>query len=461
MPRLHSKYIAYNRFGYGINPTETSSITDAQSWLTAQLKPVKLDETIWNTELAYQYYKNYRLQKQAEKEARANKKRNVEQTQTMQMQDDGNALKKRFNRQAKLATYLSAKYAIETNNGLQAQLLDFFSNHFSVTSNGFAMRALAPLLEIEAIGPNLTGKFADLLLAVESHPAMLIYLNNEQSIGPDSAFAKKRKNKGLNENLAREILELHTLGVDGGYSQQDVIELAKAITGWSVANPLKEDEQGFVYRDKAHQPGNRTVLGKTYKQKGMEQGKAILQDLANHPSCIHFVCTKLVRHFIADEADLTIVEEMKKAWQKSQGDIKTVMTALINHPNSWQPKQQKFKTPREFLISSYRLGNVPFEGKYQKAFINMLEMMGQQPFSAGSPAGYKTERNAWDGPDAILNRIDWANEYAKQVKQDPLALAKAAIGESLSDKTYLFLSRAESRQQALAMLLMSPEFQFK
>ncbi|EWH09659.1 hypothetical protein DS2_11843 [Catenovulum agarivorans DS-2] len=442
--------IAYQRFGYGVNPNQTLVESNHKTWLINQLKPIFPDSSIWSLAKAYEYQAQYRKMRMEERKGN--------QSEAQMQQSD--KFKKKFYQQSKLASYYSAQFAIETENGLQARLLDFFSNHFSVTASGNVMRALAPLLEIEAIAPNLTGKFSDLLLAVESHPAMLVYLNNEQSVGPDSQLAKKRKNKGLNENLAREILELHTLGVDGGYNQQDVIELAKAITGWSVANPIREDTIGFIYRQRTHQPGKRKVLGKTYSQKGMEQGKAILQDLAVHPATAKFVCTKLVRHFISDQPNQQIVQTMQAAWKKTDGDIKAVITAMIEHPESWREDRQKFKTPREFLISSYRLSDIQYKGKQQRAFMNSLEMMGQKPFSAGSPAGFKDERNAWDGPDALLNRIDWANAYAKQVKKDPLELAKAAFGESLSANTYTFLKRAESRQQALAMLLMSPEFQF-
>lgn len=184
--------------------------------------------------------------------------------------------------------------AIRSPNSVSWRLLDFFSNHFSVTALGQKMVALAPTLEREAIAPNMLGNFEDMVLAVMHHPTMLIYLNNDRSFGPNSKIGQRSK-KGLNENLAREMMELHTLGVNGGYSQADVIELAKGITGWSVALPLKDYKVGFYYRDSGHEPGDRTLLGKNYAQKGEAQGIAMIKALARHPATAKHLCLKLAK----------------------------------------------------------------------------------------------------------------------------------------------------------------------
>tara|TARA_B110000003_G_C16653214_1_gene535224 strand:+ start:6376 stop:6969 length:594 start_codon:yes stop_codon:yes gene_type:complete len=193
-----------------------------------------------------------------------------------------------------------------------------------------------------------------MLIAIEQHPAMLSYLNNEKSFGPGSAMGRRKK-VGLNENLAREILELHTLGVGGGYSLQDIQELAMAISGWSVSRPNKNDEPaGFVYREYGHQPGKRTVLGKKYGQRGTRQGEAILRDIAHHPPTAKYVSFKLAQHLVADQPPEKLVSAMDKTWAKTDGNIKAMVTTLVNHDSAWHVPAQKYKAPREYVVSALR-----------------------------------------------------------------------------------------------------------
>jgi uncharacterized protein (DUF1800 family) len=347
---------------------------------------------------------------------------------------------------------------LKTDNSFQFRLLDFFSNHFSVTAKGFAMKVLAPTLEREAIAENLDGHFYEMLIAVEQHPAMLIYLNNEKSTGPDSPIGKKNKRKGLNENLAREILELHTLGVDGGYTQQDVIELAKTITGWSVSNSNTKKE-GFVFKAEMHQPGKRNILGREYKGEGVLEGESVLRDLAKHPSTARYICSKLVRHFISDQPEPDLVDAMVKTWLKTEGHLKEVLTTLIQHPKAWSVEQQKFKTPREFFVSSHRAcGHRTIDNKYLR---ESFKALGQAPFNAGSPAGYEDTRDAWDGSEALMTRIDWAEKFGSSVKKNAVEIASSALGKQLKPTTKQVLQTAESNQQALVLFLMSPEFQLR
>ncbi len=319
------------------------------------------------------------------------------------------------------------------------------------------MTALAPTLEREAIGPNLLGQFEDMLMAVVQHPAMLIYLNNQKSFGPDSRLG--RKGRGLNENLAREIMELHTLGVDGGYSQHDVTELAKGITGWSVARPTNTEQAGFKFRRAGHQPGSRLLLGKSYRQQGIKQGEAMLRDLANHPATARFVCTKIVDHFISDAPLPSLVNKLVSTWQATQGNIKAVITTLINAEESWNIAVKKFKTPRELVISTFRaLGSSNLK---QRQLYYAMFSLGQQPFQAGSPAGYSDKQQDWDGGSALIARIDWTSMLSSRVKSSTNAIAvlKSSLGDSVSQHSYQMITRAESQQQALTLLLMSPEFQ--
>ena len=374
------------------------------------------------------------------------------------MLSDSKARKKELYAQSQFFTKDTLLNAITTKYPLQARLLDFFSNHFSVSDHNNKMKLLAPFLEREAIAPNLTGKFAELLIAVLQHPTMLVYLNNESSIGANSKLALRSKGKGLNENLAREILELHTLGVNGGYVQNDIEELAMAISGWSVHRRSRKPS-GFYYRPQAHQPGSRTVLKKDYKAGGIEQAEAILRDLAKHPSTAVFMSEKLARHFVSDEPDPALVKSMKDVWLTTEGNIAEVMRMMIDHPASWKSTLAKYKTPREFLISACRLCGLSAKRLMDAPLLTSLEQLGQAPFNAGSPAGFSDQVMDWTGGEALLNRIDWVNQFAGAVKVDAVKLAKQTMPTILSSRTLSFVQRAESQRQALALLLMSPEFQ--
>ena len=346
--------------------------------------------------------------------------------------------------------------AIRSPDSLSWRLLDFFSNHFSVTAQGQKMVALAPTLEREAIAPNMLGNFENMLLAVMHHPCMLIYLNNDRSFGANSKIGKRSK-KGLNENLAREMMELHTLGVNGGYTQADVIELAKGITGWSVALPLKDYKVGFYYRENRHEPGKRTLLGKTYAQPGEAQGIAMITDLARHPATAKHLCFQLAKHFISDNPSQSLQDKMVKRWQQTNGNIKQVMIAMINAPESWQPQSLKFKTPREFVISAHRALN--FTPKNHQSLIWALNLLGQSPFKANSPEGYGDIEANWNGPSALMSRIDWSSQLVKRrARINPQRLSQRLFADNLSDNTQSLIQHAESRPNALTLLLMSPEF---
>ena len=317
------------------------------------------------------------------------------------------------------------------------------------------MAALAPTLEREAIAPHVLGKFDEMLLAVVKHPAMLIYLNNEKSFGPNSKMGKK--GKGLNENLAREILELHTLGVNGGYSQNDVIELAKGITGWTVNNPKKDKDTGFKFNPAGHEPGTRTLLGKTYKQKDIKQGEAMLKDIAAHPSTTKYLCFKLARHFINDKPSASLLAALETTWLKTGGDIKQVMHTLIDSPESWLPQQEKFKSPGDFIFSTLRA--LQLKQMKAKHLLYSFISLGQKPFNAGSPAGYGDEHTDWDGGSALMARIDWVNSISPMSKVNAEQVMLNSFSASLSQHSYQIISRAESRKLALTLVLMSPEFQ--
>ena len=453
----HLAVIATNRFGMGARDHEIKEAqSDPQGWLRMHLITPVMDKTLPDSSTVISQYADFRARKKAEKAG--------------QKSSNQNSMMAPLRR-----TYFQfcsdiLTSSITSDYSFSWRLLDFFSNHFSVSAQGGLMTPLAPTLEREAIAPNLFGSFADLLIAVEKHPAMLIYLDNEKSIGPDSRQAnylkkKSKKLRGMNENLAREILELHTMGVNGGYQLEDIQELAKAITGWSVARPEKKEGHGFLFRERAHQPGQRTVLGKTYPDTQTSQGEAILRDLAAHPATARYVSWKLARHLISDQPPPALVDKMQEQWLKTGGNLNEVITVLIQHPQSWHVEQRKLKTPREFLVSVCRATDSLSPRKrnaeqQSRMLVNTLTAMGHRPFGAGSPAGFADVSSAWDGSDALLTRIDWANRWVESLKKrtDPLALADAILGQQTVSDSRTIISRAESRQQGLSLLLLSPEF---
>jgi uncharacterized protein (DUF1800 family) len=440
--------IAVNRFGYGCTNDELQLASkDVKAWCANQLEPIAFSKGLpSSSEVLVAAHEYRRAKKQAKQSGQALDNKIKKQSRT-------------FHQQLVTDTIYSA---VKTEYGVSFRLFDFLSNHFSVSAQGRLMVGLAPTLEREAIAPNLLGNFEDLLLAVVRHPAMLVYLNNEQSFGHNSKLGKRKKSKGLNENLAREILELHTLGVDGGYTQSDVIALAKALTGWSVARAKNKQQSGFQFRAQGHEPGSQTLLGKQYPAKGKQQAQDMLRDLARNPKTASYVCQKLLFHFVGEDIDKLALNNMTKAWAATNGNIKQVMLAMFNTDSVWQLQHpQKFKTPRDFVISAARLLDV--DGKQLKKFsLSALINMGQKPLAAGSPAGYNDDNESWLTPSALMVRADWAMMVASRYKRaNTESLMQGKLAGSISDKTYLSVVRAESREQGLALLLMSPEFQWR
>ena len=358
------------------------------------------------------------------------------------------------------------RYAVTTPDGFAERLVRFWSNHFAVSIDKRPALLYAAPMEREAIRLNAFARFEDLLLAVERHPAMLRYLDNVKSIGDDSRLARRlqgRRDLGLNENLAREILELHTLGVDGGYAQADVTELARAITGWST--PLAREAidaapaEAFVFRANAHEGGTRTVLGRRYADAGLDQGRAILRDLAVHPATARHVCTKLARHFVADDPPPSTVERMARAWHDTGGRLADVYRAMVDSPEAWHSQARKFKSPDDYLVSALRaLGRPAPIAKLQP----VLAQLGEPAFTPRSPAGFPDTTAAWSGGDALYKRIQAAQRVAALADTaEPSTTARVALGAQLDDATALAVRRAESARSGLALLFASPAFQWR
>lgn len=351
--------------------------------------------------------------------------------------------------------------AMMVDCGFAERLVVFWSNHFCISaSKGELARMWAGAFEREAIRPHVLGRFADMLKAVEQHPAMLFFLDNQQSLGPDSRAGQNRK-RGLNENLAREIMELHTLGVGGGYTQEDVTSLARIITGWTFAG--RQGQLGapgsFVFNANAHQPGPQRLLGKTYEATGLAQGEAALADIARHPSTANFIATKFVRHFVADDPPQALVARLRDVFIKTDGDLKALATALVDSDEAWEAPLTKMRSPYDFLVASGRLlARVPED---PGGYLGNLNLLGQPLWTPAGPNGFPDTSAAWAAPEGMKLRLDIASQMGARLGPniDPLDLLEFAAADAASIETRRTIERAESRQQALALLLMSPELQ--
>ena len=492
---------ALNRFGLGAQPGERQRIGEPRDWLLAQLQPESIPVAFQSLPDSRDYLQRefaYNRERVAERRAqRANSSNDAASTKTdAAMKSDGDSqdavekVKNNFRKtfgQDQLAE-LAARYrsATTTEAGFRERLVHFWSNHFAISVDKRPAALYAAPMEREAIRPHVAGRFADMLLAAETHPGMLRYLDNVQSVGEGSMLATRSgrrqrrrqgddmpdqpaRKRGLNENLAREILELHTLGVEGGYTQADVTEFARAITGWGT--PLVRDrregaanmQSAFVFRASAHEPGARSVLGKRYAEGGVEQGRAILADLARHPATAKHLALKLARHFVADAPPPALVERMAAAYLKNDGDLAVVYRTMIESDLAWSTEARKFKQPDDFIVSALRAGGID-AGAAPQQTVGLLQRLGQPPFTPRSPAGFADTAQDWTGPDALWKRVQVAQALAQRVPRqqlDPLRVAEDVFGNSLDAETTTALQRAESERDGLALLFASPAFQWR
>ncbi|CAN5385907.1 DUF1800 family protein [soil metagenome] len=348
------------------------------------------------------------------------------------------------------------RQAIMAPNGLAERMAAFWSGHFCISEKREHVRGIAGAYEREAIRSNVFGRFAELLVAVVQHPAMLSYLDNLRSTGPNSP-AGKRLDRGINENLAREILELHTLGVDGGYTQADVTSFAKVLTGWTVASGNRPNGGQFVFNARMHEPGPITVLGRRYADMGEEQGLGVLADIARHPATARHIATKLVRHFISQDAPAATVAEVEAAFTKTDGDLAEVTKAVVRAKDSLTIAPRKVLPPYDLLVASCRALDISPDDKF---ILGTLNNLGQRLWDVPSPQGWPEDDEYWAAPDALVERIDWVSKLAGFVSVDDVAgRGREVLGTSFRVETEAAIARAENRLQGIALLLLSSEFQ--
>jgi uncharacterized protein (DUF1800 family) len=342
--------------------------------------------------------------------------------------------------------------------GFAERLAAFWTNHFAIGLKASRITAfMAGAFEREAVRPHVLGRFEDMLVAVTQHPAMLAYLDNVRSVGPNSPVGVRR-GSGLNENHAREILELHTVGVDGGYRQADIAALARVLTGWTVAR-TGDDAGRFRFDPRRHEPGAQTVLGVRHAENGVEQGEAVLRDLAARPETARHVAFKLARSFCADDPPQELVERLAAAFLGSGGDLKHVASTMVRAEAAWDPAFRKFRSPQEFLWSSLRALHLSIP---PRLVLQILRTLGHPLWDAPSPQGFSDVTSTWLAPDALTDRLDVAERLAMTATvDDPTALVDAVLGPDASAETRDAVRHAETRRQGLALLLMSREFQWR
>jgi uncharacterized protein (DUF1800 family) len=497
-------HLALIRFGLGPRPGEAAGLRDPHAWLVAQSArtPVGLAaafgslptstayfqrEIAYLREVAAERMKDGRGKKNARppaasaalndaamRDASAQQMYQAQATSGRSPRPGINNFRRQFGADLLAETRARYSWSLSTPDGFSERLTRFWSNHFAVSLDKRAASLYAMPMEREAIRPRVSGRFEDLLVAVVRHPAMLRYLDNVASVGDDSPAAKRGEQRarqanrklGINENLAREIMELHTLGVDGGYTQADVTEFAQALTGWSMPRPRQllggTPTSAFAFNPQTHEPGPRTVLGKRYAESGEDQARAILHDLARHPATAKHVATKLARHFVADTPPPVVVDRLTKAYLASDGQLSRVYRALIDSPEAWNAANRKLRQPDDWLVAALRAGGVELRDQLRPA-MTLLARMGQPTLTPRSPAGYSDLAEDWSGADALLKRVQAAQVLADWIARDrePLTLAEGALGPRLDADTSLALRRADSPQQAYALLFASPAFQWR
>jgi uncharacterized protein (DUF1800 family) len=468
----YSPAIAANRFGLGARPGDLSAIgSDARAWLDAQLHgpaPAVAGVGLRDSASILREAGDVRRQIQAQRRAASADRAALAASSSAEVL----ALVMRLP-QLYRPIYIAEvqgrlRSAVATDRPWIERLVYFWSNHFAVSVDKLVVLGIAGSLEREAIRPHLLGNFRDLLLAVEQHPAMLLYLDNQRSVGPNSMLAqraaRRERTLGLNENLAREILELHTLGVDAGYTQADVTSFAKVLTGWSlgggeVAGAMQSGTNGeFLFRPLLHEPGTQTVFHRRYGQSDQAQGRAALADLARSSATARHIATKLARHFIADDPPPAAVARIAAAFERSDGDLPQVYRALLSCEQAWQVPLAKYKTPQDYLLSIYRGLQLPVADAPRS--IAGFGLLGQRQFAPGSPAGWPDRSDDWDGASALMKRIEFADTVAQRLggTRAVLDLGPQLLGANYSEATRTSLSHAATDAQALTLLLTAPEF---
>ena len=355
---------------------------------------------------------------------------------------------------------------IHTQSGFRERLVAFWADHFTAKGSAFLYQYAETLYINEAVRAHIAGNFADLLISCVSHPMMLHYLDQDASVGPNSRYAKRRGNgRGLNENLAREVLELHTLGVNGPYDQADVRALAHVFTGMGRGR-----DQRFIFRNRVAEPGPQRLLGQDYSQRpSLQRIKTVLRDLAAHPATAAHIAQKLAVHFVADTPPPALVADLAATYLETGGRLMALYDVLLNHPTAWAMPATNIRPPLEFMSASLRALSVP-QGRMSglelrdinRLFLAPLKVMGQVWQKPAGPDGWAEEDAAWITPQGIAGRVEWAMRAPKNLLEtlpDPREFVHHALGQNVPRRVAFAAKSAESRAEAIGLVLLSPAFQ--
>ena len=455
-----------SRLSFGATSAEIEQINKVgtEAYIQSQLKPQTIEESSvlekYLAQLNFINKKPIELQKEEIALNRKLRKSNPSAKQERKIRLKVRNLKLQTLNEA---TDAHLARAIYSNRQLQEVMVEFWFNHFNVDATKKAVRFWVNDYE-EQLRTHALGNFADLLLATAQHPAMLMYLDNHTNTDPQSP-AGKRSEQGLNENYARELMELHTLGVNGGYSQDDVIALARIFTGWGIDREGKRrgKEDGFFFFPNRHDRQDKTFLGYEIKGSGMEEGKQAIEILASHPATAHFVSYKLAQYFVADIPPESLVDYLTKQFSNSQGDIKIVLDALIHSPefNDPQYASQKFKTPYQYLVSLVRMGEI--EQPEIARVKGMIDQLSMPVFQCSTPNGYADTKSAWLNSQAVLRRTSFATAIAQGVLNRQSLVETQKLGQNLgeiSTATKQVIDKTPDRLRT-ALMMGSPEAMYR
>ena len=455
---------ALNRFGLGARPGEASALGDPRSWLMAQLDdppPLLDDPSLPTPEGLSEAIRALREAQRARDTEALGRARTLVRDIAA----------------AEANASLTAR--LESKSPFVERLVAFWSNHLCVSAAGKPLVSpLAGAYERDVIRPHVLGRFEDMVLASARHPAMLLYLDNAQSIGPNSAggrmSARRGRGRGLNENYARELLELHTLGVDGGYTQEDVQEAARVFTGWTVAGlgpgasrqagsrrsrQVRESRDGFVFQPALHEPGSRTVLGVRYAEAGVGQGHALIRDLCSHPATGRFIGAKLVRHFVADDPPPPVAQ-VAAAFSRSGGDLKEVARAVVGLSEAWDPQHRKIRTPQDWLTAVLRAFGA---SEAPRGLSAMSGQLRHRLWAPPSPKGFGDTVREWADPDSLMNRAELARTIARRVgrRVDPAGLVDLIEVTAGDPLLALVADESIAAPERVALALAGPAFQWR
>jgi len=452
-------WLAVHKLGLGARPGELESVAkDPRGWLVEQLEspsssaePALVDLPSHGVLMA-----EGQQQAQLSKETHRRWRREVYRTEAT----------------ARLST------AVTTQRPFRERWTRFWSNHLCVSASKKSILPTVGAFEREVVRRHDTGRFSELVRASTRHPAMLTYLDNQRSIGPDSPYGQ-RKGKGLNENLARELLELHTLGVDGGYSQHDVIALAQMLTGWSVKVVKNGDttvsHDAFSFGKRRHQPGPKRLLDTAYPSAGVREAEAAIDVLAQHPSTARHLATKLARHFIADDPPSEVVDILESTWRATGGDLKMVGQTLVAEPRVWaalnHENARKLRTPEELVIAIGRAAGLKADQAQDAEQLHELVLkcawLGQESMSPPSPQGWPDRAADWAAPEQVLRRVELAEDMGRLAARDfladrdPVAWAESVLGPALAAGLRRKVAQAPDRSTACGLVFAAPVFQWR